>query len=148
MQNIIDEFKDFTNDEFMEFFNSLDEQKAKYYGFRRWSSSSNLFCIPITLEDFIPIGIELTSINGNKIIYNGSNIDLDTKFGLLSYGICIGDNPKFYDGAIINVEDIYDNFILDKRNDYLKCSYYISKDKKYLATIYDGIETAQIERNE
>lgn len=43
--------------------------------------------IPLYLYPSLPIGITLTSIDGEEIVYNGSNIDTDTRFGCLAWGI-------------------------------------------------------------
>ena len=43
--------------------------------------------IPLYLYPSLPIGITLTSINGEEIVFNGSNIDTDIRFGCLAYGI-------------------------------------------------------------
>lgn len=54
--------------------------------FQKWDSDSNLYLIPLWFKPLIPIGIELTSINGEKIVYDGNNIDDDIRFGCLAYG--------------------------------------------------------------
>lgn len=43
--------------------------------------------IPLYLYPSLPIGITLTSINGEEIVFDGSNIDTDIRFGCLAYGI-------------------------------------------------------------
>lgn len=43
--------------------------------------------IPLYLYPSLPIGITLTSIGGEEIVFNGSNIDADTRFGCIAYGI-------------------------------------------------------------
>ena len=43
--------------------------------------------IPLYLYPSLPIGITLTSINGEEIVFDGSNIDTDTRFGCLAWGI-------------------------------------------------------------
>lgn len=43
--------------------------------------------IPLYLYPSLPIGITLTSIEGEEIVFNGSNIDTDTRFGCLAWGI-------------------------------------------------------------
>lgn len=55
--------------------------------FQKWDSDGNLYLIPLWFKPLIPIGIELTSINGEKIVYDGNNIDDDIRFGCLAYGI-------------------------------------------------------------
>lgn len=43
--------------------------------------------IPLYLYPSLPIGITLTSINGDEIIFDGSNIDTDIRFGCIAWGI-------------------------------------------------------------
>lgn len=43
--------------------------------------------IPLYLYPSLPIGITLTSIGGEEIVFDGSNIDTDTRFGCLAWGI-------------------------------------------------------------
>ena len=43
--------------------------------------------IPLYLYPSLPIGITLMSIGGEEIVFNGSNIDTDTRFGCIAYGI-------------------------------------------------------------
>ena len=43
--------------------------------------------IPLYLYPSLPIGITLTSIDGEEIVFNGSNIDTDVRFGCISWGI-------------------------------------------------------------
>ena len=43
--------------------------------------------IPLYLYPSLPIGITLTSIDGEEIVFDGSNIDTDTRFGCLAWGI-------------------------------------------------------------
>ena len=43
--------------------------------------------IPLYLYPSLPIGITLTSINGEEIVFDGSNIDTDNRFGCLAWGI-------------------------------------------------------------
>lgn len=40
--------------------------------------------IPLYLYPSLPIGITLTSINGEEIVFDGSNIDTDNRFGCLA----------------------------------------------------------------
>ena len=46
-----------------------------------------LYLIPAYLYPSLPIGITLTSIGGEDIMFDGSNIDLDARYGFLAYGI-------------------------------------------------------------
>lgn len=43
--------------------------------------------IPLYLYPSLPIGITLTSIGGDEIVFNGSNIDTDVRFGCIAWGI-------------------------------------------------------------
>ena len=43
--------------------------------------------IPLYLYPSLPVGITLTSIGGEEIVFDGSNIDIDTRFGCLAWGI-------------------------------------------------------------
>lgn len=43
--------------------------------------------IPLYLYPSLPIGITLMSIGGEEIVFNGSNIDTDSRFGCIAYGI-------------------------------------------------------------
>lgn len=43
--------------------------------------------IPLYLYPSLPTGIILTSIDGEEIAFDGSNIDTDVRFGCLSWGI-------------------------------------------------------------
>lgn len=53
-----------------------------------WSDEkSDLLLIPLYLLPIIPIGTELTSIFGEKVIYDGHNVDKDIRFGCIAWGI-------------------------------------------------------------
>ena len=43
--------------------------------------------IPLYLYPSLPIGITLTSIAGEEIVFDGSNIDTDIRFGCIAWGI-------------------------------------------------------------
>lgn len=67
----------------------LTKDEAIALRFRRWASGSELYLIPLYLLPIIPIGMELTCISGETIIYDGSNIDNDIRGGCIAYGIRI-----------------------------------------------------------
>lgn len=47
-----------------------------------------LYLIPLYLYHSLPIGITLTSIDGEEVVFDGSNIDTDVRFvGCIAYGI-------------------------------------------------------------
>ena len=90
LNKLLAELKTFDDAELKEFFNTLTVDKAVSYGFRPWSNDRpNFLLIPDCFLDFLPEGIELQCISGKKVIYDGTNIDTDTCFGLLAYGINI-----------------------------------------------------------
>lgn len=79
---LIDELKKHIN------ISHLTKEEAIELRFGRWSDETpNLYLIPLWLLPIIPVGTELTSIFGNKIVYDGANIDTDIRFGCLAYGI-------------------------------------------------------------
>lgn len=43
--------------------------------------------IPLYLYPSLPVGITLTSIGGEEIVFDGSNIDIDVRFGCIAWGI-------------------------------------------------------------
>lgn len=43
--------------------------------------------IPLYLYPSLPIGITLTSIDGEEKVFDGSNIDTDIRFGCIAWGI-------------------------------------------------------------
>lgn len=67
---------------------TLTREEAIELRFGRWSDETpNLYLIPLWLLPVVPIGTELTSIFGNKVKYDGTNIDNDIRFGCIAYGI-------------------------------------------------------------
>lgn len=72
---------------------TLTREEARELRFVVYSDDTpNLFLIPLYILPILPIGTELVSINGNRIIYDGSNVDKDTRYGCLAFGIVIEDN--------------------------------------------------------
>lgn len=49
--------------------------------------TKGLRLIPLYLLPIVPIGTELTSIFGEVFKYDGNNVDKDTRFGCIAYGI-------------------------------------------------------------
>lgn len=64
---------------------TVDELKEMRFG--KWDDESNLWLIPLWFVPLLPVGIELTTISGEKVKYTGDNIDLDIRFGCIAYGI-------------------------------------------------------------
>lgn len=72
---------------------TLTREEARELRFVVYSDDTpNLFLIPLYILPILPIGTELVSINGNRIIYDDSNVDKDTRYGCLAFGIVIEDN--------------------------------------------------------
>lgn len=46
-----------------------------------------LYLIPLYLYPSLPIGITLTSIGGEEMVFNGKNIDTDMRFGCIVWEI-------------------------------------------------------------
>lgn len=68
--------------------NKLTREEAFELRFRLWDEDMpDLFLIPLYLLPIVPIGTELTTINGDKVLYLGDNVDKDTRFGCIAYGI-------------------------------------------------------------
>ena len=67
----------------------LTREEAIELRFMKWDDESDLYLIPLYLLSFIPIGTKLTSIDGETVIYDGTNIDNDIRFGCLAWGIKI-----------------------------------------------------------
>ena len=69
-------------------FECITREEAFELGFRKWSEEDpNLYLIPLYLLPIIPVGTELISIFGKKIIYDGNNVDKDIRMGCIAYGI-------------------------------------------------------------
>lgn len=73
-------------------FQNITIEEARELRFGKWSEDSNLYLLPLYLLPVVPIGTKLTSIFGEDIIYDGSNVDNDIRCGCLAYGIRIGES--------------------------------------------------------
>lgn len=71
--------------------NLLKEEKITKEEFdirqQKYLNTSGLMLIPLWLFPLLPKGIEVTSIFGEKIIYDGKNINNDVRMGCIAYGI-------------------------------------------------------------
>ena len=70
-------------------FHNLSRKEATALRFGKWEDKNDLYLIPLYLLPILPIGTELTCINGDKVIYDGTNIDNDIRFGCIAWGINI-----------------------------------------------------------
>ena len=68
-------------------FSDLTIEDCEDLYFRKWDDESGIYLIPLYLLPILPIGIEVSCIDGRTIIYDGTNIDNDNRAGLLAYGI-------------------------------------------------------------
>ena len=75
-------------------FNDLTTEEARELRFCKWQENDNLYLIPIWLYPLIPVGLELTSISGEKIVFDGNNIGDDIRFDCIAYGIELEDTEK------------------------------------------------------
>lgn len=82
-KNFLDELRNYID------FSNLTREEAFALRFGKWDDESDLYLIPLYLLPIIPIGTELTCINGGKIIYDGKNVDNDVRFGCIAYGFNI-----------------------------------------------------------
>jgi hypothetical protein len=67
-------------------FNELTEDELMEIGFKRWSEDSDLLLIPNWYYDFLEKGMVIYGIDG-ETAQVGDDIDRDTRFGVLAYGI-------------------------------------------------------------
>lgn len=70
-------------------FSKLTKEEALALRFGWWDD--DLYLIPLYLLPLVPVGTELTSINGNTIVYDGTNIDDDVRSGCLAWGVRISE---------------------------------------------------------
>lgn len=75
-------------------FSKLTREEAAELRFCKWDEESDLYLIPLYLLPIIPIGTELTCINGQTVVYDGTNVDNDIRFGCIAWGINIPDRKE------------------------------------------------------
>lgn len=66
---------------------NLTSEEMNDLGFGYWSESNPMRLIPLWLFKFLPEKIESKCIDGTTSILNKSEMDNDTRFGCLAYGI-------------------------------------------------------------
>ena len=68
----------------------LSKEEAVELRFGKWDEDQpDLYLIPLYLLPILPIGTKLTTISGEEIEYDGTNVDNDIRFGCIAYGIAI-----------------------------------------------------------
>ena len=70
-------------------FSKLTREEVITLGFGKLDDKSDIYFIPLYLLPIIPVGTELTCINGKTITYDGTNVDDDIRFGYIAWGIRI-----------------------------------------------------------
>ena len=79
-------------------FAELNAVELKALGFRLWDSTQTpteavgpqgLFLVPAYIFKALPSGMVLTGIDGEQVTVGKDEIDLDTRMGLLAYGIVL-----------------------------------------------------------
>lgn len=71
----------------------LPKEELEDLGFRLWDEEGELYLIPIWMIDLLPKGMELSDINGDKVLLD-DNLDLDHRFGYLAYGLDKSNQKK------------------------------------------------------
>lgn len=73
----------------------LTREEAVDLAFRKLETRGDLYLIPLYLLPLIPVGTVLTSIDGRRVVYDGSNINTgDILYGCLAYGIHIPETKE------------------------------------------------------
>lgn len=69
---------------------NLTKEEVRELRFMQWSEEQpDLYLIPLYILPILPIGTKLISILGEDIVYDGTNVDKDIRFGCIAYGISI-----------------------------------------------------------
>lgn len=107
-KNAFKKFYELLNKENIIDLNSLTKEEALQLKFDKWDDKSDLYLIPLYMVPLIPKGTKLVCIDGKTITFNDiEDIDLDIRFGCISYGINIKE--KKYKEVTIEIskeEDI------------------------------------------
>lgn len=83
--------------------------------------TKGIFLIPLYLLPAVPIGTELISIDGEVIKYDGSNVEIDIKFGCIAYGIKIKEEtpePESENTRMISVLNFGNGIFNIQRNEF------------------------------
>lgn len=68
--------------------NNLTKEEAKELRFVLWDEEQpDLYLLPLYILPILPVGTKLTTIGGEEIIYDGTNVDKDIRCGCIAYGI-------------------------------------------------------------
>lgn len=64
----------------------LSDAELLLLGFKIWKLEEPLRLVPAHLWKYLPPGLELTSIDGETVVYGRDPVDLSTHLGCLAYG--------------------------------------------------------------
>lgn len=67
--------------------NKLSRDDLYHLGFAKWDDTSDLLLVPLWFYPLLEEGTVLTSIHGSEAIVGEDDIDMDTRFGALAYGV-------------------------------------------------------------
>lgn len=73
--------------EVIEHLEELNIDELMTLGFRPWDDEGTLYLVPLWAYDLLPDGTELECINGVTAVKGRDPIDLDCRFGCISWGI-------------------------------------------------------------
>ncbi len=76
-----------SNDYFDIDLTKLSKQELIELRFSLWNNKSNNYLIPLWIFPFLTETITVTDINGKTETLSKSELDLDTRFGYLAYGV-------------------------------------------------------------
>lgn len=72
-------------------FNNITLEVAKAIGMQKWDDDSDLYLFPYYLYTIIPIGLKVTSIFDEELVWT-DHMDDDTRFGCLAFGLRIKED--------------------------------------------------------
>lgn len=67
--------------------NDLTHDQMVRLGFRRFDEENGLMLIPLWLFPFLPPTLHCSTITGRTTTFNTCDLDTDTRFGMLAYGV-------------------------------------------------------------
>lgn len=74
-------------------FNNMTKEAMLALRFKEYHEYNDLMLIPLYLLSVLPKGITVIDIFGNPRVYDGANIDTDTRGGYLAVGLYPIDSP-------------------------------------------------------
>lgn len=65
----------------------LTEAEMRELGFAKWAAEDSMYLIPLWLFPFLTDEVDCGCISGEKRIHKKSEMNNDTRFGCLAYGV-------------------------------------------------------------